>query len=78
MIGYFYSGTYAENLDEDDTDEDATLLSRLTLHLEMYRLADKYDVSGLMELALANFKKHFSPHYPARLTACRASVLSMS
>lgn len=56
MIGYFYSGTYAENLDEDDTDEDDKFLSRLTLHIEMYCLADKYDVSGLMELALANFK----------------------
>lgn len=51
MIKFFYSGCYEELLDGHDT-----LLSCLTLHIEMYSLADKYDVPKLGELAIANFK----------------------
>lgn len=51
MIKYFYMGFYAA-LPADDTP-----LSRLTLHIEMYSLADKYDVPGLEARAMAYFKE---------------------
>lgn len=51
MIKYFYTDFYAA-LPADDTP-----LSRLTLHIEMYSLADKFDVPGLGERAIAYFKE---------------------
>lgn len=51
MIKYFYMDFYAA-LPADDTP-----LSRLTLHIEMYSLADKYDVPGLEARAMAYFKQ---------------------
>ena len=52
MIRFFYSGCYKKL-----PDGDVTHLSRLTLHVEMYSLADKYDVSKLGEAAIANFQE---------------------
>lgn len=51
MIKYFYTDFYA-GLPADETP-----LSRLTLHIEMYSLADKFDVPGLEERATAYFKE---------------------
>lgn len=51
MIGYFYSGIY-----EGLTDKDATPGSHLTLHVEMFAFADKYDVPGLGEQASCHFQ----------------------
>ena len=52
MIKFFYSGFY-----EELPDGDVTLLSRLTFNVEMYSLADKYDVPKLGELAIAHFQE---------------------
>lgn len=54
MIEYFYSGTYTEL---EILDKGATTLSRLTLHIEMYSLADKYNVTRLGERAIDRFKR---------------------
>lgn len=52
MIRFFYSGCYKEF-----PDGDVTPTPRLTLHIEMYSLADKYDVPKLGEVAAVYFHK---------------------
>ena len=52
MIKFFYSGCY-----EKLPNEPVTYLSRLTLHIVLYSLADKFDVAKLGELAIANFRE---------------------
>ena len=51
MLKYLYTDEYNE-----PTDESGQLCSRLLLYIQIYNLADKYDVSPLMKLMEKKFK----------------------
>jgi hypothetical protein len=51
MLNYFYTGTYNRSINENEE-----LYPQLQVQVLTYNLADKYNVSGLMELAKGRFK----------------------
>lgn len=61
MVEYFYSGDYHDAAAEQNEN-----LVRLTLHIGIYSLADKYDVPGLGALAMTYFQAILSKGAKAR------------
>ena len=54
LITFLYYREYLDPIESDKTEE--APLSALELHAEMYALGDKYQASGLLRLALQNYK----------------------
>lgn len=61
MVYYFYNFDYYNGTDSTKPTE-AKPWPALSVHIQMYSIADKYDVPGLRTLALEKFKASISAH----------------
>jgi hypothetical protein len=76
MVYYFYNFDYYSGIDSTKPAEAKPLLA-LSVHIQMYSIADKYDVPGLRTLAYEKFKAIISgPDATCRLLEYATYVIN--
>ncbi|KAG8673975.1 hypothetical protein FPOAC2_07405 [Fusarium poae] len=57
MVDYFYTGDYAEESKDGNSDDDTNRLSCLSIHAAMFALAHEYDINGLEALSAKKYSR---------------------
>ena len=55
MVQFFYSMSYNDDIPELTERETLSLISLLQLHARMFTLGDRYDISGLRDVAVKKY-----------------------
>jgi len=55
MVNFFYNMSYDDDIPEETEQETGPCISPLQLHARMFALGDRYDISGLREVAVKKY-----------------------
>ena len=67
MVDFFYSMDYDDSIPEDTKAEPPPHISPLQLHAQMFALGDRYDISGLRDVAVKKYSSRCAISEPLEI-----------